>query len=366
MKKTTAFILSILLLCGCGAKPATDTSESKQTASAPSYSADSDNSDDLSLEEKIGQLFMVRCDSTTLDEISKKQPGAIVMFASDFDGLDKAQVQDKISTMKSKVEVEPFIAVDEEGGTVVRVSSNPKLSPHKFKSPQQYYNEGGMELVKSNAREKSDLLMSLGITMNLAPVADVSENPSDFIYSRSFGKSAEETAEYVSEVVSVMNECNIAACLKHFPGYGGNVDTHTTVAIDHRTLDELRSKDFLPFESGINAGADAVLVSHNIINDIDPTLPATLSKSVHDILRNELSFDGLIITDDMSMAAAANYAEPYKTAVLAGNDIIIVTDFDTAYNEVLTAVQNGEIPTETIDNAVNRILEAKKAQGLTV
>ena len=354
MKK---FILSVLLIsmvlfCGC-------------SNSIRKFDSDSNiSAENMTLEEKVGQIFMVRCDSVTADEIAEKKPGGIIMFASDFSDLTESQVISKISYLKSSVEITPFIAVDEEGGTVVRVSQNPNLVPRKYKSPQEYYNEGGIELIKNNAKEKSELLLKLGINMNLSPVADISTNADDFIYDRSFGKGAEETADYVSEVVSVMNECNIASCLKHFPGYGGNVDTHTSVAVDTRSLAYLEENDFLPFQSGIAAGADSVLVSHNIINDIDSSQPATLSRAVHEILRNDLQFSGLIITDDMSMAAAADYSEPYKRAVLAGNDMIIVTDFDTAYNEVLSAAENGEISVEIIDTAVNRIISAKRHRGL--
>lgn len=200
--------------------------------------------------------------------------------------------------------------------------------------------------------------------MNLAPVADVSQDPSHFIYNRTLGKDANETAEYIRHVVTVMDECNIASCLKHFPGYGGNVDTHTLVAVDNRPLSQFRECDFLPFIAGIEAGADCVLVSHNIINAVDPLMPATLSKDVHDILRNELNFNGIIITDDMAMAAATDYAEPYKTAVLAGNDMLIVTDYNTAFNEIISGVKSGEIDESIINSAVNRILEGKKRRNI--
>lgn len=356
MKKITALFMSLLLLCGCA--------NTAQDVAKPTLNPDRPPSESLTLEEKVGQLFMVRCDSVTTESIKALQPGGIIMFASDFDGLTKDEVQSKISNFNDLLKVKPYIAVDEEGGTVVRVSSNPNLAPEKYESPQYYYNKGGIDLVLENTSEKSDLLTSLGINMNLAPVADVSEDPSHFIYDRTLGKGAEETSVFVEKVVGVMDEHNITSCLKHFPGYGGNVDTHTLVAVDERSLAEFRQKDFLPFIAGINAGADSVLVSHNIITAVDPHMPATLSKPVHDILRNELAFDGIIITDDMAMAAAANYEKPYKTAILAGNDMVIVTDFVTAYNEVLDAVRNGEIPEAMIDAAVNRIIKAKTEKGI--
>lgn len=357
MKKIFALFISLLLLCGCS-DTAKDTAE-------PTINPDLPPSESLTLEEKVGQLFMVRCDSVTTQSIKELQPGGIIMFASDFNGLSKSEVQSKINSFNDMLKVKPYIAVDEEGGTVVRVSSNPGLAPEKYESPQYYYNEGGMELVLKKETEKSELLTSLGINMNLAPVVDVSQNPESFIYDRTLGKGAEETASFAEKVVAVMDEHNIASCLKHFPGYGENDDTHVVkISNDNRPLSEFRQNDFLPFIAGINAGADAVLVSHNIITAVDTSLPATLSKPVHDILRNELAFDGIIITDDMAMAAAENYEKPYKTAILAGNDMVIVTDFVTAYNEVIEAVRNGEIPEAMIDAAVNRIIKAKAGKGI--
>lgn len=325
----------------------------------PSGPSSTQSAPELSTEEKVAQLFMVRCDSENMDSILDKQPGGIVMFAVDFDGLNADEVRDKINGFKSACDIEPIISVDEEGGTVVRVSSNPSLAEHKYESPQYYYKKGGMDEVNANTAEKSKLLSSLGITMNLAPVVDVSTNPDDFIYDRSLGENAQTTADFAAQTVKTMSENGILSCLKHFPGYGGNVDTHTGIAVDERPLESFRENDFLPFESGIQAGADAVLVSHNIMTAVDPSVPSSISAPVHDILREELGFDGLVITDDMSMAAMAEYEEPYKKAVLAGNDMMIVTDFETAYNEVLNAVNNGEISQDILDTAVERILDIK-------
>lgn len=353
MKKLTAILMSVLCLCSCS-----------KTAKTPPSSDVIPEIHSMTLQQKVGQLFMVRCDSITTDDIKKLQPGGIIMFSSDFDGLTKDGVRDKINNFNELSNIAPYIAVDEEGGSVVRVSSHPELASEKFQSPQYYYNEGGIELVLEKTAEKSDLLVDLGINTNLAPVADVSENPNHFIYDRTLGRNASETADYVALVVETMKEHNIASCLKHFPGYGGNVDTHTDIAIDNRPVSQFREVDFLPFKAGIDAGADFVLVSHNIMADVDDTMPATLSKPVHDILRNELGFNGIIITDDMAMAAAANYEKAYKSAVLAGNDMIIVTDFKAAFDEVLNAVENGEIPEETIDNAVERILNNKKERKI--
>ena len=121
-----------------------------------------------------------------------------------------------------------------------------------------------------------------------------------------------------------------------------------------------RNSDFLPFKAGIDAGADAVLVSHNIVTAMDKDFPASISGAVHEMLRNDLGFDGLIMTDDLSMEAVAEYGEPYVKAVNAGNDIIIVTDFAQAYDEVLSAVRDGRIDMETLNKAVERTMKWKK------
>ena len=351
--KRYAVLLTILsiLLTSCGR--VTDTKPAPDKISAAELT------ETMTTEEKVAQLLMVHCNNANMEHILSTEPGGIIMFGVDFDGLSRDEVTDKIAGYKSAARIEPIISVDEEGGTVVRVSSNPSLAPAKYESPQYYYNIGGLSAITENAAEKSDLLASLGITMNLAPVADVSENPSDFIYDRSLGMDAAATAEYISAVVGTMKQHNVLSCLKHFPGYGGNLDTHTGVAIDDRPLSQLRENDFLPFKAGIDAGADAVLVAHNIITDVDGSQPASISPAIHEILRTELGFNGIIITDDMNMGAMSAYQTPYKKAVLAGNDMMIVSDPDTAFNEILTAVNDGSIPMEMLDSAVLRVLRAK-------
>lgn len=355
MKKIIEICVSMLaaaaLMTGCSI----DTARNEVDRIEP----DEINVRNMSIEDKVGQLFMVRCDSGNMDSIMEKQPGGILMFGVDFQDLSEKEVKDKIKGYKTKSRLPLAVAVDEEGGTVVRVSSNPSLSYEKFRSPQDYYNEGGMELVLEKEEKKCKMLKSLGINMNLAPVADVSVNEEDFIYDRSLGRSAEETSRYVAEVVDEMDDNDIASCLKHFPGYGSNVDTHNGIAVDERGMRSFEQSDFLPFLKGIEAGADAVLVSHNIVKCMDEENPASISPAVHEILRNKLRFDGIIMTDDMSMQAAAGYDEPYIKAVNAGNDMMIVTDFDTAYNEVLSGIREGKISEETVNKTVERILEFK-------
>ena len=257
-----------------------------------------------------------------------------------------------------------IIGVDEEGGTVVRVSSNPNLSAERFKSPQELYNIGGFEEITRDTKEKSNLLKSLGINLNLSPVADVSINPEDFIFDRSFGKEAKETAEYIKIVVETAKEYEISSTLKHFPGYGNNVDTHTGSAYDERPYEEFLRSDFIPFEAGIDAGAESILVSHNIVKSLNAENPASLSKNVIDILRNDMAFTGIIMTDDLSMGAVSETASPEVMAVLAGNDMLIVSDLEKSYNELLSAVSQGGISEDRLNESVLRIIKWKYYLGL--
>jgi len=254
------------------------------------------------------------------------------------------------------------IAVDEEGGTVNRVSLYGQFCSSPFLSPQDLYAQGGWDAVTADTREKCALLKSLGINVNLAPVCDVSTNAGDFIYSRSFGQDAELTSQYVRTVVGAMNGSGVGCVLKHFPGYGNNVDTHTGVAVDDRPYSTFEDSDFLPFEEGLDAGAGAVLVCHNIVSCMDGASPASLSAAVHDILRGDLGFGGVIITDDLSMDAIRDFSGGEAAAVLAveaGNDMLCCTDYADQYEAVLVAVQSGEISRERLDESVRRILEWK-------
>lgn len=324
--------------------------------------------DNMTLEEKIGQLFLVRCPtSEQLDLYLSMKPGGFILFGKDFAEKTKEQVINDINFYQSESEIPMIIGVDEEGGTVVRVSSNPLLAKERFKSPQELFTIGGFEEIKKDTKEKSMLLMNLGINLNLAPVADVSINESDFIYQRAFGRTASDTAEYVKTVVKAMKESGISSTLKHFPGYGNNVDTHTGSAYDTRPYEQYLNNDFIPFFKGIQTGAESILVSHNVIESIDSTLPASLSKDVIDILKNDMKFTGIIMTDDLSMGAITELqAElpPEVMAVLAGNDMLIVTDFENSYDALLQAVNTGHISIERINESVLKILQWKSYMNL--
>lgn len=322
----------------------------------------------MTLEEKVGQMFLVRYPRTSpISEIKTESPGGYILFSVDFDNKTKESIKTELENNQSNSKIKMFFAVDEEGGLVNRVSSHSAFRSSKFESPQNLVKKGGLQAIVSDSYEKSELLKSIGLNMNLAPVADVSTSSSDFIYARTLGKNANETANYIAEVVKAMNEKNMISSLKHFPGYGNNVDTHTGISIDNRSYESFEANDFLPFKSGIENNVPTILVSHNIVKCMDSELPASLSANVHKILREELGFSGLIITDDLAMDAVKSYANNGEAAVKAvqsGNDIIITSDFKNQKKQVLNAINRGEISEETINTAVKRILACKLAYGI--
>lgn len=360
-----------------GAPDASQDSEEPPSQPDPSVTSGSTENQDqiieellstMTVEEKVGQMFFVRCpDTGAVEAVSQYKLGGYILFGRDFKDKTAEQVRNDISSYQSASGVPLLIGTDEEGGTVVRASSNPNLFSHRGLSPQALFAEGGMDSIIQDARQKSVTLLGLGVNVNLAPVADVSTDPNDFIYDRSFGQDAQATAEYVSNVVKTMDAEGIGSVLKHFPGYGNNVDTHTGVAIDERPYETFQTSDYLPFTAGIQAGADAVLVSHNVMSCVDNQLPASLSPAVHNELRSTLGFQGVIMTDDLAMDAVAAYAgdqSPAVMAVKAGNDMIITTDFQTQIPEVVQAVKSGEIDEAQIDQSVTRVLQWKYDLGL--
>ena len=380
MKRIIIIILILVMISGCrsnsDSKVKGKKKDSNTSVSVPSeyndngifkdyYEAAYNKLMSMNIDEKIGQMLLVRMDDTKVDSIiNDYHVAGFVMFSRDFKNKSKEEVKSEIDKYQGMSKIPLLFTVDEEGGTVVRISSNKKLRSTPFKSPQDIYNESGMEGIISDAEEKSELLSSLGINVNLAPVADVSTNINDFIYDRSFGKNADETSKYVETVVNTYNESGLGSCLKHFPGYGNNVDTHTGISIDARDYSVFESSDFLPFKAGIDAGVPSILISHNIVKSMDDK-PGSLSIKVHEILRNDLGFTGVIITDDLAMDAISKYVDNANVeAVKSGNNLLITTDYETSFSDIKEAYNNKEIDDMTINKAVFKVLAWKYSLGL--
>lgn len=332
--------------------------------------------DTMTLEQKIGQLFFARCPGPNGDGeglMAQYQLGGYLLFKRDFQDaagnwLTAEQLTARLETYADAAAIAPFFGVDEEGGTVTRASQNPNLFPEgKLKSPQKLFSEGGLEAVSQDAKYKSETLLQYGINVNFAPVADVTANSGDFMYPRAFGQDAAATADYVETVTAAMEQIDMGAVLKHFPGYGSNRDTHTDVVVDDRPYAQFTQSDFLPFQAGMTHENAAVLVSHNMVNAMDNTLPASLSPAVYRVLREELGFTGVALTDDLIMDALSAYTADGKAAVMAiqaGADMVVSSDFEKEITQVVLALENDELTVERIEQSVLRVLQWKLLLGV--
>ena len=373
--KILFLILLSLLLTGCSSEADMPAPTSEETIPIETTLAEPTEPDPIELmisamttEEKVGQLFLARCNAATaIEDIEAYQFAGFVLFGVDFKDRTADQLFNTVASYQFTTKIPMLIAVDEEGGTVTRVSRYRQYRDQPFPSPRSLYKSGGMEAVLLCEKEKCTLLRELGINVNLAPVCDITTDPDAFMYDRSLGQSPEITAEFISGAVRQMRSSRVGSVLKHFPGYGNNADTHTGIAVDDRALEALECRDLIPFAAGIEAGCGGILVSHTIVNCLDPDLPASLSPAVRHYLRQEMGFDGVIITDDLVMQAITDTygaGEAAVLAVLAGNDLLCSSEYAIQYEAVLAAVQEGRISHELVDAAVRRVLTWKQALGL--
>ena len=319
----------------------------------------------MTLEEKIGQMLLVRYPEFNQTEILKKYKFAgYIFYAKDFENKTTAEVIEMTNNIQNISEIPLLTAVDEEGGKVVRISSNRSLTYEPFKSSSELYKLGGFEAIAADTIYKSYVLSTLGINLNLAPVVDVSTNSDDYIYERALQENTELTSTYAKMVIEASKGTGVSYTLKHFPGYGNNKDTHISISNDNRPYENILKNDLPPFVSGINAGAEAIMISHNIVDSIDSKNPASLSEKVNIFLRNDLNFTGIIMTDDLEMSALNDIIDVNIKAIIAGNDLIITTDYEKSFNEIKDAVNKGIIDENRINNSVFRILAWKYYKNL--
>lgn len=321
----------------------------------------------MTLEEKVGQLFMARVpEQNQIMDIQNYHLGGYLLFDRDMAGKGQADVKQTIASYQEASKTPMFIGSDEEGGTVSRLSRNQIVSP-AFESPQALYQKDGWDGVTKEIDRKAQVFGELGIQLGMFPDADVSTDPQSFIYDRTIGMDAKGTSHYVKLSVEEMKKQKLGSILKHFPGYGNNRDSHVEIVTDNRSMEDLRKNDFLPFEAGIKAWADSIMVSHNIVQAIDGNRPASISKPVHDVIRNELGFKGVLMTDDMDMAGLADFISQEEAglqALQAGNDMILSSSYSTQIPYILEAIKKGEYSEQQLDQSVERLLTWKVELGL--
>lgn len=321
----------------------------------------------LPLNVRLGQVFLARVPAENqLTDLSTYHLGGYLLFGQDTEGQTLASLKEKIQSFQAASTLPLFIGSDEEGGTVSRLSYAGVVTP-AFESPMALYQRGGLTAVTDDWQTKGKILTDLGIQLPLAPVADVATDSSAFIYDRTLGVDAATTAQYITAVVKAMKEAGVGSTLKHFPGYGNNGDSHTDIIHDTRSLEELESTDFVPFEAGIAAGADSILVAHNIVEAIDDTQPASISPAVHQVIREKLNFDGVVMTDDLDMAGLADFTsqeEAALKALQAGNDLILSSSYAKQIPYLQQAIAKGDYTEEQLNTSLLRIFKWKVQLGL--
>lgn len=329
--------------------------------------------DQMTLEEEIGQMYAVPSNGdpqVMKQAIKQYHLGGLILFARDLAQQKRPEFQQKIAAYQTAAQIPLLIGTDQEGGSVSRLSVNPNLTGgQSFPAPKTIYDQYGFNGSEDLSRKTAQALHQLGINWNFSPVVDVTSDHKSFIFDRTLGQNYDQTANYAVRVVRGMQSAKVAATLKHFPGYGSAADTHTGLATTKRPLSQFQHDDFLPFRAGIRMGVDSIMVAHIIATNIDDKYPASLSPAAHQILRKELDFKKVIVSDDLGMGAIKEFARQQKIsadvqAVKAGNDIIMSRNYATGIPVIAKAVHQGEIPRSQIDQSVYRILKMKRELGL--
>ena len=336
----------------------------------------------MTLEEKVGQLFIVslrklpsggkveEMNKDVKNLIDKYKVGGIILFSENIDTI--SQTSQLIKDMQLEAKLPLFVSIDEEGGKVSRLSASGKMHNTKIPSNQIIGNTRTPLWAEKVGNILGREVSSLGFNMDFAPVADINTNPKNpIIGARAFGSGPIRTSGMVAAEVKGLQDENVIAVLKHFPGHGDTAtDSHTgSVSVNH-TKKRLNEVELRPFVKGIQAGADAIMVGHIIVPKVQSgKIPASLSKKIiTNILRNELKFKGLIITDALDMGAISKYYSSENAALKAlnaGVDILLMPyRLDRAYNGVLSAVKKGTISEERLNESVRRILEVKQRRGI--
>lgn len=383
-------ILAFALIAGlpaispeCLSSYAAVSSTASSGASAPQAFSDPSSEEDavraeadrllasMTLSEKIAQMMIVSMPADNAAKIqSKYQFGGYILFARDFSGISRSRFKKTLKACQKASDTGMLICVDEEGGTVVRASYYRSFRSEQFRSPRQVFGDGGYPAITGDTKKKDKFLKSLGINCNLAPVADVSYSRYDFIYRRAPSNSVRRASRIVRRIVKQMSRDKVVSCVKHFPGYGNNGDTHGRVIRDRRSKFTFITRDLRPFSEGIEAGADMIMVSHTIVNAFDKKNPASLSKKVNKYIRKNMGFDGVVITDGLGMAGVTRFAgndqgEAAVRAIKAGNDMICATgDYKACFKSVKYAVKHGRISRKQINESVRRILIMKIRRGI--
>ncbi len=333
------------------------------------------NIKELSLEEKIGQMFIVSLEGKEQEEISKVikklKIGGIIIYKKNYNNYEQMLgLINNIKEINAENKIPITISIDQEGGRVNRMP--PEIL--NLKSATKFANTKDIELVKNTGKIIGKMLKEMGISMNYAPILDIKRfEEKHAIGDRCYGENKEDVEKYGIEVMKQLQENNVISVIKHFPGHGlTKKDSHFRIPKIKEKIEVLEKEDMEPFEVAIKNGADAIMVGHLIIKDVDRKYPASLSKKViQKYLVEKYNYNGLIITDDMKMMAIRlhyNMKKAVKRAILAGDDIVMIglsyKKVDKIIKYIIRQIKKGKISEERINKSVEKILKMKEKYNL--
>lgn len=332
--------------------------------------------DELKLEEKIGQLFMVGIKGKEIDKnirtlITEYKVGGVILYRKNYSNYDEMlKLINKLKEINSNNPIPLFIAVDQEGGRVNRM-------PKEFKnlsSAKKMALKDDIDIIKNSGRILGKMLFETGINMNFAPVMDIQNFPDNHpIGDRCYGDNAEKVCKYSLEVMKEIQKQNVISVIKHFPGHGAtNKDSHFFLPMIGKTIEEMESTDLIPFENAIKNGADSIMISHLLFKKIDRKFPVSLSsKFITKYLRKKYRYNGLLISDDIKMKSVNFFYGPkYASikALKAGNDIVMMRipykNQIEIINKVKKMIEHKSYPEYKINKKVNRILKLKEKYNI--
>ena len=385
LKKRFLLLFLVFLLTGCGYKKDNEinnsiTNDEKENINGTDEimreekEPIDDKINSMTLDEKIGQMIITGFNGSEYNDdmdrlINEYKVGGVILFARNIE--DSNQMIDLTRALQENNNNLPlFISIDEEGGRVSRLPDDVEKFPSAFTigliNNQQTAYENGKEIGYT--------LKRLGINLDYAPVLDIYSNENNTV----IGDRAFSTEESIVSTMGIatmegIEDSDIIPVVKHFPGHGDTeVDSHYGLPIVYKTLEELRNFEFIPFVKAIESGCDVIMVSHIILNEVDSINPASLSKIViSDLLRKDMGFDKVVITDDMSMGAITSIMsieEACIKSIKAGCDILLLGNAYEEIEQVIDSIKlkiyNGEISEEQINKSVKRILELKKKYNM--
>jgi beta-N-acetylhexosaminidase len=318
--------------------------------------------------KQVGQLFVVafrqeELSAPFLNFLEEEQIGGFILFGENCG--THASARETIRQINERLRETPsLIAIDQEGGSVCRLRG----APAEFKAAAEYGQRGNLEHFREDYARAVVLMTSMGINLNLAPVADIClEEKNECLAGRCFSHDPFEVAEYVRTSIAVSHSHGMLCCLKHFPGLGAaRIDPHKDKAIAEYDSLMWEQREKIPFAAGVEMGADLIMTTHMVARGIDNNIATESEAVVSGLIRDNLGFDGVVTTDRLAMQGADGLGDPGERAVrafMAGHDLLLFgQDFEEAaeaYEHFVGAVDSGEIPVERVQASLDRVAGLK-------